>query len=172
METVKETNLSNFELAKLRELKVLPYVNLTISWAPWADKMDLYCPLGISRLVPARSKIICFSLTKLVWKLCFCVCLWTSTHLHDFGLIKIKITINDDDHKNNDTYNNILTSRNLNTSWLLLFLLIHCWITLTASTTSAFVKLSPPWFRITLRSLSWLNVACFNTVWYAGQDRF
>ena len=67
------------------------------------------------------------------------------THMHDSGFIKI--TINDDDSNNNDSHNNILTSWNLNTSWLLLFLLVHCWITLTASTTSAFVKLSSPWLE-------------------------
>ena len=170
-------------------------------------QMDLYCPLGISRLVPQdqRSFVWCFVLynKSFIDQACsviffLCVCLWTSTlpqsintqknnlayiqssqqhawsmtHIHDSGFLKIKVTINDDDSNNNDTHNNILTSWNLNTSWLLLFLLVHCWITLAASTTSAFVKLSPPWFRITLRSLSWLNAACFNTVWCAGQDRF
>ena len=143
-------------------------------------------------LVGVLSYIINPSLTKLVRSFFLCVCLWTSTlprsintekitwpissHLKNvlgqWPTYMIKITINDDDNNNNDTPNNILTSWNLSTSWLLRFLLVHCWITLTASTTSAFVKLSPPWFWITLRSLSWLNAACFNTVWCAEQDRF
>ena len=181
--------------------------------------MDLYCPFGISCLVPQdqRSFVWCFVLynksfidqaCSVTFFLCVCVfmdldfssvhkpgrvmvhkkitwpisshlnnMLGRMTHMHDSGFIKI--TINDDDSNNNDTHNNKLTSWNLNTSWLLLFLLVHCWITLTASTTSAFVKLSPPWFTMTRRSLSWLNQEMSmllatqnNTVWCAGQDRF
>ena len=52
--------------------------------------------------------------------------------------------------------NNILTSWNLNTSRLLVFLLVRCWMIFTASFTSALVNLSLPScrFRMTLRPLT------------------
>ena len=84
METVKETNLSNFELAKLRVLQVLPYATLlyaqlseTARWTYTARLAFLAWSHKIKdHLFGVLSYIINPSLTKLVQLFCVCVCVY------------------------------------------------------------------------------------------------